>query len=385
LLSRKNPAIYPMDDKAVILSRQRHYFYVLIFSVALWILLASLAAIFFPFFTVRGICSCGIICDYSDSSFPLYAFIGVIIGFVFSLVFNRWMHVAYSQKSAMEIQQTWMAGIGRKLFGWRGLVFLIALIAAYIFSCRLISRYNCMIINSRIPGLCADKHVAVRINTSRTLWIRFEQRKDPEYLEPLVRVLREEKNVRVKQYVTDALGELADIRAFWSLLEEWKKSTKKSKRKALPCSVVRYDSALANFRNSVCVKALCNMLLNSTSFEVRYTIPSILSEIGDKSAVEPLAIALEKDNDSNVRWGIIYALSALNDERAVVPLIRTLSRDPDTNIRGEAVDALRKFTGPAVITALEKASKADGDAEVRKRAKDALYDLRSQKKKNIDQ
>ncbi|MHC4661289.1 MAG: ankyrin repeat domain-containing protein [Planctomycetota bacterium] len=115
-----------------LISRRRHYFYVLVFSLAFWLFFAMLAGGFFPVYYETGTCVCGDHQVYMNISFLVFGAGGLLWGFIFSFVRNRWLRVQYSAPDSKEIPLSKIPNYGKLLLGWRGIVFLILVFGVYI-------------------------------------------------------------------------------------------------------------------------------------------------------------------------------------------------------------------------------------------------------------
>jgi len=125
-----------------LISRKRHFFYVLVFSVAVWLFLLELIGGFIPmFYQETTMCPCQNHMRYSNITFAINGIIGIVTGLIFAYPFHRWMIIIHSKPKDKEIPISWMAKSGRKILGWRGLVFLVATAGIYILGNFVAHRY----------------------------------------------------------------------------------------------------------------------------------------------------------------------------------------------------------------------------------------------------
>lgn len=101
-----------------------------------------------------------------------------------------------------------------------------------------------------------------------------------------------------------------------------------------------------------------NSSLNSLLEELKDLDPKVrqhaaeeLGKLGDRSAVNPLILALNYDDVYRVRKAAAWALGELKDEKAVIPLMRAISHS-DWIVRANAAEALGKIGDPLPVAAL---------------------------------
>ena len=108
-----------VDDKLQLISRKRHYFYVLVFSIFAWLFVGMLVGIINPYY-VKFRCQ---ICDniphemYSDMGFFVYGAGALLWGIIFSYFFHRIMLVANSSPKDKKVPLSRFARYGRSLIG----------------------------------------------------------------------------------------------------------------------------------------------------------------------------------------------------------------------------------------------------------------------------
>ncbi|TET36340.1 MAG: ankyrin repeat domain-containing protein [Planctomycetota bacterium] len=119
-------------DSASLISRKRHYFYVLVFSVAVWVFFAMLVGGFVPFYFKIGQCECQLHESYLNIGVLLFLTGGIVTGIVFSYPLHRLMLVAHSKHSQNNVPISWVAHRGQLLLGWQGIFVLVLMAGAYI-------------------------------------------------------------------------------------------------------------------------------------------------------------------------------------------------------------------------------------------------------------
>jgi HEAT repeat protein len=102
------------------------------------------------------------------------------------------------------------------------------------------------------------------------------------------------------------------------------------------------------------------------------TDPDMSRRLGHR-AVEPLLDKL-KDEDAQVRENAVTVLGQVGDDRAIEPLAKVLKHDPVATVRWRAADALAALKEPEAIEPL-LAALNDSDLGVRTHAAQALVDL----------
>lgn len=97
--------------------------------------------------------------------------------------------------------------------------------------------------------------------------------------------------------------------------------------------------------------AICTLLRDDPAGRVRGAAASVLEDVGDSRAVEPLCAALS-DGFVPVRRYAARALGALDDTRAVEPLCTALSSDPIAWVRKGCARALGQLRDPRAVEPL---------------------------------
>jgi hypothetical protein len=114
--------------------------------------------------------------------------------------------------------------------------------------------------------------------------------------------------------------------------------------------------------------------------DLRWRAATVLGDIGDAKAVEPLVKALE-DNYEPARFAAEEALARIGD-KAVEPLIDAL-KNAHPFVRGGAAKVLGTIASAKAIGPLTVISKNDGFPVVRGFAKDALKSITTKQKLKI--
>lgn len=155
---------------------------------------------------------------------------------------------------------------------------------------------------------------------------------DTRAVEPLIKVLQEDKDSDVRGAAAISLGRIKDIRALDPLLEALQDKD----------SLVRSSAAngLGWLDDQRAVDALIRALKDE-SYEVRGLAAMSLGFIKNPKAVDTLVAAL-KDTRSEVRANAAASLGIIGDGRAIDPLIKALN-DQDESVRDAAASSLQKL------------------------------------------
>jgi HEAT repeat protein len=153
---------------------------------------------------------------------------------------------------------------------------------------------------------------------------------DAEAVPHLIRATQDsDPAVRLK--VVYALGQIGDPRAIEALIA----------RLDDPAQDVQWTAreVLEGFGE----KALPNLLhaLRAESIHVRELAASLLGDIGDSSAVQPLIAAAETDN-WQVRFAVVEALGQIGDSRAL-PMVEGLLNDENPRLRAIATQVAKRL------------------------------------------
>jgi len=139
-----------------LISRKRHYFYVLVFSVAAWLFVAELIAGFFPLsYKNNGLLSQPGHFEYyhyANISFLVNGLVGIVAGIVFAFPIHRWLIVAHSKPENRFVPITNLASFGRSVLGWRGIVFIAFTVGIYLLGNSISHRYYIIHPSLNTPG-----------------------------------------------------------------------------------------------------------------------------------------------------------------------------------------------------------------------------------------
>ena len=114
-------------------------------------------------------------------------------------------------------------------------------------------------------------------------------------------------------------------------------------------------------------------LLHHENSSTRYYAVSILGDIGDPGAVEPLLAMLSDEEDEEVRSVAVASLGQLGDARSVAPLLAVLQDKGEGSwVRSYAADALGKLGDHRAVEPLIDALLYDRSGSVRSNAAQAL-------------
>jgi HEAT repeat protein len=132
---------------------------------------------------------------------------------------------------------------------------------------------------------------------------------------------------------------------------------------------------LIDLKDAAAVEPLIG-ILEDTSINrwPRSRAATILGELGDLRALEPLVFAHKNDDWGDVRTAATAALSKLPDMRAIETIMDSLAHDSIASVREEAARSLAKHNDDKVVDSLIRALKDDAIA-VRRGAAWALAEL----------
>jgi hypothetical protein len=115
------------------ISRKRHYVYVLAFSVAVWLFLALSVGGLVPIRYIKGEwCDCMQYYNYINISYIYYIIGGIFSGLLISYPLHRIIIVAKSRPADWDVPKSFPAILGQKLLGWKGLLILLAGAGLYL-------------------------------------------------------------------------------------------------------------------------------------------------------------------------------------------------------------------------------------------------------------
>jgi len=130
-----------MKNKQLI-SRRRHYIYVLVFSNALWLFIAMAVGGFVPvMYMETGQCGCGIHQMQINASFIVYGIGSLIVGVIFSYPLHRLISVTHSQPTDKKLPLSRIVRLGKILSGWRGLLFIVFISCVFLIGSLLTHKY----------------------------------------------------------------------------------------------------------------------------------------------------------------------------------------------------------------------------------------------------
>jgi HEAT repeat protein len=192
----------------------------------------------------------------------------------------------------------------------------------------------------------------------------------PAAIDPLTEALKHD-NARIRRIAIGVMGVINDQRAIEPLI-----SALKDQDYSVRCEAI---TALGYIGGSRAVEALVAILEDKSEVEIvtiwvpyqrrpgmhrmrevsiplRAVVANELGKIGDKSAVEALAVAT-RDNDKDVSCTAFHALGCIADDRALEILLRDL-KDKNPSIQANAAVALglthRKEAVKPLIAALKQ-------------------------------
>ncbi|MHC4661295.1 MAG: HEAT repeat domain-containing protein [Planctomycetota bacterium] len=420
-----------------LITRRRHYAYVLLFTVYVTTALSILLSFFFPNYR-----------EYTDVgrlyNLNLLWFVpaGLLFGWAFGLVINRWMLVIYSKGPATEVPVSVLARAGRFMGGWRFLIFGLLLVCFYIVAIGARQRYYYSVINYRVPGLDAGRPEEVRQWTLTYIG----QNPKPEYIIPLAsfvfrddvrflenwgEAMRRQSSKKGADFALHVLSSSDDpeIRnnaarglyymsincispeSMYVLFEAFRKEEDDD-------TIHLIEFYLRQVGNSSLTYPLIHELKNNKSDAIRPNAASLLCVLGNEDAVQPVLDAIHNDESENLRaWACLHlqffgsrnisvtipvepmleilqngekdysrmfaahALGLSKDSQVIDPLIRALENDKSKRVRSAAACAIQNIGGEKAIKALEKAVKNDPEQWVREAAEAYLRYVKEEEKK----
>ena len=137
--------------------------------------------------------------------------------------------------------------------------------------------------------------------------------------------------------------------------------------------------ALGKIGSKKALDQLLNTLKKDENRDVRGNAVWALGMIGSENALDPLLIALAKDKDSDVRGSAAYALGMIGSEKALDPLLFAFKKDKDSSVRSSAAIALGTIGNKKALDPLLFALTKDNDNHVRGYAAQALGMIESEK------
>ncbi len=160
-------------------------------------------------------------------------------------------------------------------------------------------------------------------------------------VKPLVAALKDGK-LRVRETAAAAL-----VRIGRPATEPLLAALKDSEiREAAMEALRRIDPNWAKSQSAKAVVPEFVVALRDRDERIRKAAATVLGEIGDATALEPLTVALS-DQSQEVREAVATALGEIGDPRAIASLVRSFS-EADVKVRKAAVDALVRIGNAAV-------------------------------------
>ena len=242
-------------------------------------------------------------------------------------------------------------------------------------------KHDARAVEPLIAVLKNDKDTRTRCSASIALGFL----KDRRAVEPLILALRDK---RIREAASDGLSMIGDVRAVEPLIALLKDSgfygedflSRMGTIAVEPLIASLQDKSirlpamriLGRIRDARAVEPLLAMMKNKDP-DVRMTAAEALGETKDVRAVEPL-IALLKDGATGVRWQSARALAKIGDRRAVPPLIAALNGRYE-DLRWEATYALSQIKDTLAVEPLIALLK-DPNRDIRKSAITVLGSIR---------
>jgi|ERR1700722_397187 HEAT repeat protein len=158
-------------------------------------------------------------------------------------------------------------------------------------------------------------------------------------VEPLIAALKDPRWY-VRESAVDALGEINDPRVIEPLIAVL--NDMPSVQSAAKAALIKIGVPA--------VEQLISALKDADARVRRWNAASVLGEIKDPRAVEPLIAALN-DTDYIVRRTAVSSLGEIKDLRMVEPLITAL-KDKDVGVRDEAAEVLGEIKDPRMVERL---------------------------------
>ena len=187
---------------------------------------------------------------------------------------------------------------------------------------------------------------------------RRAKKRDQEAFDELIQILSNDNSKYARQSAAHSLGFLYDTRAIEILIKAMLNDESSEVRSVAVTTLGGFG-----YRQDF------TMALKDPDPQVRREVATILGEIGDKRAVEPLKEAL-KDSDINVQCAAANALRTIGDMRALYSLITMLDLKNES-CRCAAIAAIGNIVDPHADQALRKACN-DPSSRVRDLAKKGL-------------
>ena len=173
----------------------------------------------------------------------------------------------------------------------------------------------------------------------------------------LARILLNDANTELREIAAWGLHEHADATvAANALATALRRDASEKVREMAAWSLHNAD------RSSTAIEALGAALRGDASVQVRATAAWTLGQIGEESAIEPLAAALN-DASAEVRRPAVWAMGQIGPKHAPRALIAKLS-DSDPETRELVAWALFQIEDPAAIPALDAALRRETNKDL---------------------
>ncbi|TET36604.1 MAG: ankyrin repeat domain-containing protein [Planctomycetota bacterium] len=245
-----------MDDsnKNTSITRLQHFLYVQAVCIFIWTALTVMLSCLFPVYSNSG--------GWRDVgaavNINLWWFIppGIIFGLVSGVILNKWALADYSDSSyAKYVPVTRPAGYGKKLLGWRGLVFLGVLAWAYIGCGHLRKQHYLSAIAGKEPAEVKSYPWIIRAWVYRTELKADETRRRFNAVNSLIRLGQRGKKILLAEFPG---GE----KEAKFLIENWSRRNKNQPQKGEP---VLHAAARQEFIHSIEILLEGGANINSVS------------------------------------------------------------------------------------------------------------------------
>ncbi|NWJ48896.1 MAG: HEAT repeat domain-containing protein [Chloroflexi bacterium] len=210
---------------------------------------------------------------------------------------------------------------------------------------KLGSKWDSRVLHALIVALNEEQDLEVRASIIHALANQHNQ----EALEPLISLLGHTQEYSLIAVIISALGRLRDNRALNYILPYLSHTDDRIRRNA--------TAALGNLADKRAIYPLINLLLRDKDSDVRMFAASALGNLKTNDAVQPLLQALEYNEDTaeeemgEVRAEILFALGKIGNYAALQPILYRL-KDSDSIVREAAADALGYLKDRSAVTPL---------------------------------
>ncbi|MEL7434562.1 MAG: HEAT repeat domain-containing protein, partial [Chloroflexota bacterium] len=205
-----------------------------------------------------------------------------------------------------------------------------------------------------------------KLQDSRVLESLFKLLKSDKVENDDIHLQRIKAGLRAKS--AQVLGELGDANATLPLIDVLQNDSDEKVRQSAV-------EALSKLKDAQAVDPLIDALVNDDDIEVRISVASALCELRDVRALEPLIETLQSSDNYRLRLEVITALAIFEDKRVVDLLNAILESDSNLTLRSRAAMVLGDLKDKPSEVNLRHALYNDTSAEVRHYALLALYKL----------